>query len=291
MPEEPQVIIMVVEDDEVCSRLAIRQLTHLGFRAHTCANGREAIEQLSRGSYYLILMDLQMPVMGGVEATRAIRELEKKTRQHVPIIAVTANPDRDLCLKAGMDDFLFKPASLAELTEVLNRWLPKDKRLAAIAHKETRKEELEEEREKGLEERRITQEERAIIQKRREDIEQRRKEIAANGSNAAVNELPILEDEVSKLQDRIVALHWTTQQQRDDLAELKKRANGIWHELSLFPEESQQRQENLQTIAESIQKLQEDVQHQEEQWEKRKRQGKGSPPPNDNPRKRRGARE
>lgn len=130
MKEEPQLIILVVEDDEICSRLAIRQLSHLGFTAHTCANGREALEQLSRGSCSLIFMDLQMPVMGGIEATRAIRKLEQKTGQHVPIIAVTANPDRDLCMKAGMDDFLFKPASLAQLSEVLNRWLPKDKRLA-----------------------------------------------------------------------------------------------------------------------------------------------------------------
>jgi CheY-like chemotaxis protein len=122
--EERQAIILVVEDDEVCSRLAIRQLAHLGFTAHSCTNGSEAVEQLSRGSYSLILMDLQMPVMGGLEATKAIRQLEKKTRQHIPIIGVTANPDRDLCLKAGMDDFVFKPASLAELTDVLNRWLP-----------------------------------------------------------------------------------------------------------------------------------------------------------------------
>lgn len=151
--KEPEVIIMVVEDNEICSRLAIRQLNHLGFTVHACANGNEAVEAVSRDSYSLILMDLQMPVMGGVEATRAIRALEKTNRQpRIPIIAVTANPDRDLCLRAGMDDFLFKPSSLAELTELLNRWLPNDKRLAAVAQQESQEEHLEKERQKALKE-------------------------------------------------------------------------------------------------------------------------------------------
>jgi protein-histidine pros-kinase len=123
MPKKSK-LILVVEDDEVCRRLAVRQLSHLGFIAHTTANGKEALEQLSKASYGLIIMDLQMPVMGGIEATKAIRELERTTHQpRIPIIAVTANPDRDACLKAGMDDFIFKPASLDELLSVLDRWL------------------------------------------------------------------------------------------------------------------------------------------------------------------------
>ncbi len=124
MPEESK-LILVVEDDEVCRKLAVLQLTRLGFAAHMSANGKEALERLSKVPYCLILMDLQMPVMGGIETTKAIRELEQTTHQlRIPIIALTANPDRDRCLKADMDDFIFKPASLNQLRDVLNRWLP-----------------------------------------------------------------------------------------------------------------------------------------------------------------------
>ena len=123
MPEESK-LILVVEDDEVCRKLAVRQLAILGFVGHSSANGKEALEQLSKASYSLILMDLQMPVMGGIEATKAIQELEQNSdRPRIPIIALTANPDRDVCLKAGLDDFIFKPASLNQLRDVLNRWL------------------------------------------------------------------------------------------------------------------------------------------------------------------------
>lgn len=124
--DESQMMIMVVDDNEVCRQLAIRQLTYLGYTAHTFTNGREALEQLSKDSYRLILMDLQMPAMGGIEATKAIRQLEQRKNQpRIPIIAVTANPDRDLCLKAGIDDFIFKPARLDELRVVLDTWLNK----------------------------------------------------------------------------------------------------------------------------------------------------------------------
>lgn len=136
MPDESKEVILVVEDDEVSRRLALRQLSNLGFKAHCAVNGKEAIERLSRNSYSLILMDLQMPVMGGIEATKAIRELEQSTHlPRIPIVALTANPDRDLCLKAGMDDFIFKPASLDEIREVLNRWLLHDKALTATVIK------------------------------------------------------------------------------------------------------------------------------------------------------------
>jgi len=117
-------LILVVEDNDVCRRLAVLQLTHLGYIAHTSANGKEALEQLSKVSYGLILMDLQMQVIGGIETTKAIRELEQIAhRPRIPIIALTGNPDRDSCLKAGMDDFIFKPASVDQLRNVLTRWL------------------------------------------------------------------------------------------------------------------------------------------------------------------------
>jgi CheY-like chemotaxis protein len=70
-------------------------------------------------------MDVQMPKMDGLEATTAIRKLEEvKHDKRVPIIAMTANPDRERCLKAGMDDFIFKPVLLAQLRDLLERWVP-----------------------------------------------------------------------------------------------------------------------------------------------------------------------
>jgi CheY-like chemotaxis protein len=91
-------------------------------------DGQKAVEVYSEGDYDLILMDCQMPVMDGYEATRAIRNLEVGTGEHVPIIAVTANAlagDRERCLQVGMDDYLSKPIVVAQLYEMLDRYLIK----------------------------------------------------------------------------------------------------------------------------------------------------------------------
>jgi two-component system sensor histidine kinase/response regulator len=119
--------VLVVEDNQVNQRLAVRQLQRLGFNAVTVENGREAVEAETRERYDLIFMDVQMPVMDGFEAASEIRRLEIRSRRHVPIVAMTANAlneDRDACLSAGMDDYVSKPVSLANLRAVIERWLP-----------------------------------------------------------------------------------------------------------------------------------------------------------------------
>jgi signal transduction histidine kinase/CheY-like chemotaxis protein len=119
--------ILIVEDNNVNQRLAVKQLQRLGFNADTVSNGREAVDAQARSGYALILMDVQMPVMDGFEAAAEIRRAEIRSRRHVPIVAMTANAlneDRDACLAAGMDDYVSKPVSLAALRAVIARWLP-----------------------------------------------------------------------------------------------------------------------------------------------------------------------
>ena len=120
-------LILVAEDNEVNQKITINMLGKLGFVAHIANNGVEVVEAVDFLSYGLVLMDCQMPVMDGYEATRAIRKAEQATRQRIPIVAMTANAlpeDRVRCLEAGMDDYLPKPVSLQSLQALLERWLP-----------------------------------------------------------------------------------------------------------------------------------------------------------------------
>ncbi|MDZ4834379.1 MAG: response regulator, partial [Candidatus Melainabacteria bacterium] len=98
----------------------------LGCDSVTVSNGHEAVAAVSQTAYAAVLMDCQMPLMDGKEATRAIRELERSTGLHVPIIAMTAQAmsgDREECLAAGMDDYISKPVTSKKLEDVLSRWL------------------------------------------------------------------------------------------------------------------------------------------------------------------------
>jgi signal transduction histidine kinase/DNA-binding response OmpR family regulator len=112
--------ILLAEDNVVNQKLALRLLEQMGYRADMASNGIEAIESLERQIYDVILMDVQMPEMDGLEATRNIRNLAHTTQPH--IIAMTANAmegDRELCLSAGMDDYISKPIRVDELIEAL----------------------------------------------------------------------------------------------------------------------------------------------------------------------------
>lgn len=123
--------ILVVEDNSVNQKLAVRMLEKLGYRPDLVENGQEALAALEVGSYDAVLMDCQMPVMDGFEATAAIRRNEAAGKRyvrtgHLPIIAVTANAmqgDRERCLAAGMDAYLAKPIKLEDIRLTLSRWL------------------------------------------------------------------------------------------------------------------------------------------------------------------------
>ena len=120
-------MVLLVEDNTVNQKVAISLLNKVGYAAQIANNGREAVEMVQQRPYKLVLMDCQMPVMDGFEATRAIRNLETMTGSRLPIIAMTANAmqgDRERCIEAGMDDYLSKPIDTQSLSEILARWLP-----------------------------------------------------------------------------------------------------------------------------------------------------------------------
>jgi CheY-like chemotaxis protein len=106
-------------------KIAIIMLSHAGYTVVTAADGREAIDSIRQADFDLVLMDVQMPVMDGVEATRRIRELAGKAGQ-LPVIAMTANAmsgARERYLAAGMDDYLTKPFMRDALLAVVARWI------------------------------------------------------------------------------------------------------------------------------------------------------------------------
>jgi PAS domain S-box-containing protein len=116
--------VLIAEDNVVNQKVALLMLGKLGFRADVTSNGLEALEALKRQTYDVILMDVQMPEMDGLEATRRICQLWPEEAKRPWIIALTANAmqgDRDLCMAAGMDDYITKPMKLEELSTALDR--------------------------------------------------------------------------------------------------------------------------------------------------------------------------
>ncbi|MFZ0883742.1 MAG: response regulator [Candidatus Acidiferrales bacterium] len=114
--------LLLVEDNAVNQTLAVRLLEKRGYRVAVTGNGREALARLAQEEFELVLMDVQMPEMDGFEATAAIREGEKSSGRHIPIVAMTANAlkgDQERCLAAGMDAYISKPIRTNELFATL----------------------------------------------------------------------------------------------------------------------------------------------------------------------------
>jgi signal transduction histidine kinase/CheY-like chemotaxis protein len=117
--------VLLAEDNAVNQQLVVRLLEKRGHRVVVTSNGREALKALEKVSFDLVLMDVQMPEMDGFEATAALREKEKVTGGHLPVVALTAHAmtgDRERCLAAGMDGYLAKPIRTRELEDLLEKY-------------------------------------------------------------------------------------------------------------------------------------------------------------------------
>ena len=123
--------ILIAEDNAVNQMVALGILKKFGLRADVANNGDEAVKKLESTAYDLVLMDLRMPVMDGLDATRTIRDPQSAVLDHnLPIIAMTANAmqsDQDDCVRVGMNDFVSKPVQPTLLLQALERWLPRKK--------------------------------------------------------------------------------------------------------------------------------------------------------------------
>ena len=118
--------VLLAEDNVVNQKLTVRLLERWGHTVTVASTGQEVLTALARQAYDLVLMDVQMPEMDGLEATAAIRAQERGTGTHVPIIAMTANAmqdDAEQCLAAGMDAYISKPIRLGDLYKVIDKLL------------------------------------------------------------------------------------------------------------------------------------------------------------------------
>jgi len=120
--------VLLAEDNVVNQQIAAVMLEGLGIHVDVVENGLEALQALEHAEYDVVLMDCQMPLMDGFEATAELRRRERSDggQRHVPVLALTANAmdgDQEQCLAAGMDDYLAKPFTQAALQALLTRWL------------------------------------------------------------------------------------------------------------------------------------------------------------------------
>jgi CheY-like chemotaxis protein len=121
MAERHPLRILLAEDNVVNQKLALRILQQMGYRADLASNGVEAVESVGRQTYDVVLMDVQMPEMDGLEASRQITS-KWPAGERPRIVAMTANAmagDREMCLAAGMDDYITKPIRVEQLVEAL----------------------------------------------------------------------------------------------------------------------------------------------------------------------------
>ena len=119
----PPLRVLLVEDSPVNQMLLTGLLERRNCAVTLAINGQQAVHAMAKDEFDLVLMDIQMPIMDGLTATRLIRQREAGTRKHTPIVAVTAGMDRQTCLDAGVDEYLAKPVRVESLHEKLEQLL------------------------------------------------------------------------------------------------------------------------------------------------------------------------
>lgn len=135
----PPLRVLLAEDSVVNQKLALALLKKWGHSGTIACNGKEAVDLAQKETFDVILMDVQMPEMDGLEATRQIRQSEVGTDRHLPIIAMTAHAmkgDRELCLESGMDDYVSKPVRPWQLINALSRFFAEDARTVGVSREE-----------------------------------------------------------------------------------------------------------------------------------------------------------
>jgi CheY-like chemotaxis protein len=140
LEDEQPLQILLVEDNSINQTLALRLLQKHGHHVVLAANGKEALKQISQTSFDLVLMDIQMPEMDGLQATRTIRESERESGAHLPIVAMTAyamQGDQDRCLAAGMDGYISKPINVRELLAVVQNASQKSRARSGLSNSPT----------------------------------------------------------------------------------------------------------------------------------------------------------
>ncbi len=124
--DKKDIVILIVEDNPINQKLAKTFIDRYGYKNEIAENGKIAIKKLSESNFDMVLMDCQMPIMDGYQATELIRNHESSVLNHtIPIIAVTGNAmpgDKEKCLGIGMDDYLAKPFTFKELKDIINKW-------------------------------------------------------------------------------------------------------------------------------------------------------------------------
>jgi two-component system sensor histidine kinase/response regulator len=133
--------VLLAEDNMVNQKLALRLLEKRGYEVIVVGDGQTALSELQNGTFDVVLMDVQMPTMDGLEATAAIREKEKSSGSHIPIIAMTAHSlkgDEERCLAAGMDGYVSKPIRTTELFATIERLLGKSPEVDKSAEADSR---------------------------------------------------------------------------------------------------------------------------------------------------------
>ncbi|HEX7445252.1 MAG TPA: response regulator [Methanothrix sp.] len=113
--------ILLAEDDEIIQKVTLLMLKKLGYRADVAANGREVLSAFEHNSYDIVLMDIQMPEMDGLEAARIIRLSRPDGLRIIAVTASVQEETREKCLQAGMDDYISKPLRTNELANLLSR--------------------------------------------------------------------------------------------------------------------------------------------------------------------------